>query len=209
MGSLKTPLVYIARHGETVLNADGCFRGNKNVPLNDSGLKDAENLARYFEKIPLCYIVCSDRIRAVQTAKAIAKKKGVAIHPTENLRALNVGDFSGKPRDAKNVADLQMYLDSPDVPIPGGESLNDFKSRIAPCINEAVRIAQAEGKPILLVAHSSIVHEVGSLIFGDHHKILVDPGGIAVIYPENGQVTAAPIYRKAAQQANGRSDTVS
>lgn len=205
----KIVLVYVARHGKTVLNADGCFRGNKDVPLNADGMRDAHKLATLFEGIPVSHILCSDRIRATKTAEIIAERKKREIHQSESLRALNVGDFSGKPRDAANTAALQHYIDAPDTTIPGGESLKTFKTRIRPCIYEAVTLAEEAGVPVLLVAHSSVIHEVGDMLYGDHHKILVDPGGVIAIYMQDGLLAAEPIYKKAAQQPNQRADTVS
>lgn len=206
----KIIMVYVARHGTTVLNADGCFRGNRDVPLDDKGRRDASRLGFYFQPIELSHIVTSDRLRAMQTAKAISAVNNMEVHPTSNLRAWNVGDFSGKPKNAENCALIQQYIDNPDIPIPGGESLGDFKARVGPAILEAVDIANESGQPLLLVAHSSIVREVGSMLYGNHHKVLVHPGGVIALYAENGQLQAEPIF-KAKKMTPGQSgaDTIS
>src|ERR1035441_7038849 len=93
-----TPVVYVARHGQTTLNASNSFRGNANPPLDSVGLKEADALAELFDKIEISHIFCSDKQRAAKTAEIIAKKKGCEIHQSEHLRALNVGDFSGQKR---------------------------------------------------------------------------------------------------------------
>ena len=83
-------LVYVVRHGETVLNAAGKFRGNLNPPLNDSGKADAEDLAKIFADVDISHIVSSDRQRAKTTADTISRKKRQPVHLSANLRALDV-----------------------------------------------------------------------------------------------------------------------
>lgn len=200
---------YFARHGTTTLNASGCFRGNANPPLDQQGIADAHKLAKLFENIEVGAIVCSDRIRATQTADIVAARKQMPVHKTESLRALNVGDFSGQPRNKENTDKLEAYIQSPDTQIPGGESLNEFKTRIKPCFEEAVDLAEEMGNPVLLVVHSSVIHELGSVLYGDHKHILVEPGGVVALYVRDGKLGAEPIHRPVVPQPTDRSDTVS
>lgn len=202
---MKQPVIvlYIARHGQTVLNADGCFRGNKDVPLNSNGIRDAHHLAEYFKDQPLSFIVSSDKTRAKQTAGIIKGDRDLKVHSTPMLRALDVGDFSGQIRSPENVAALDEYLNNPDCKIPGGESLNNFKARIRPALWEAFEIADDSGEPGLLVAHSSIVHEAGSWLYDDHKSVLVEPGGVLAVYVSNGRIGAEPIYRPVEEDPHG------
>lgn len=202
-------ICYLARHGTTTLNASGCFRGNKNPPLDSQGIADAHKLAKLFENIEVGAIVSSDRTRATQTADIISARKNMSVHQTESLRALNVGDFSGKPRNKENTDKLEAYIQSPDTQIPGGESLNEFKTRIKPCFEETVDMAEDMGKPVLLVVHSSVVHELGSVLYGNDKHILVEPGGVVAMYIRDGKLGAEPIHKPVIPQPTDRSDTVS
>jgi broad specificity phosphatase PhoE len=203
-------VLYVCRHGETALNASGCFRGNKDVPLNQNGIRDAHNLKKLFEDEPLSFVIGSDRKRAVQTADIIREGRDIAKHVSPQLRALDVGDFSGKPRDKTNVELLQTYLDRPDEDIPGGESLNDFRGRIDPAIWEAFGMADDAGLPGMVIGHSSIIHELGQLFGSGHKSSLVEPGGVVAVYVRNGRVGVQPIYRSlASSDSYGRADTVS
>jgi len=201
-------VLYVARHGQTVLNAEGCFRGNKDVPLNANGIKDAHHLKTLFADIPLSFIIGSDRVRASQTANIIHEGQDLPKHTSPLLRALDVGDFSGKPRNKANVEALQVYLDSPDEKIPGGESLNNFKGRVDPAIWEAFGMADDAGLPGLIIAHSSIVHELGDLWGSGHTSCLVEPGGVVAVYVRNGRIGVQPIYRPM-KSSDSRPDTVS
>jgi probable phosphoglycerate mutase len=189
--------LYVARHGQTSLNAQRKFRGAADPPLDPTGLKEAQQLADLFKDIPLCHIFCSDKQRSVKTAEIISKDKGLPITRSAALNALDVGEFSGKKRTHETEASLQQYLDSPDQKIPGGESLSEFQSRIRPCLEEALHLYLHCGLPVLFVGHSSVIHEVGTLAKGSHQSVLVEPGGAVAVYYNltNQKLDAEPIYK--------------
>jgi broad specificity phosphatase PhoE len=205
----KTTLLFAARHGETTANAQGLFRGNLNPPLNESGREDADSLANYFEPIKLSAIFYSDKRRSEETAHVIASRKpGIQCFGTSSLHPWNVGMFSGQPKSSENVQKLEYYIQNPDIPIPQGESLQEFKNRIRPCIMEGMELANNAGAPVLFVVHSSVVHEIGSMIRGDHSAVLVEPGGIAQITTDGHCLCAEPIL-KALKPSPRSADTIS
>lgn len=207
---MRTTVAYFCRHGETTLNASNCFRGRLNPDLNENGRRDAEELEKFFAPIELAAIFYSNKSRAEETAGIIARKKsGIQCFGTESLWPLNVGDFSGKKKDAAAQEQMDWYVDNPSIKIPGGESLNDFKGRIRPCILEALMLADKAGAPVLVVAHSSVMHEVSSMFCGHHNKALVKPGGVIEVYAENGGLHADPIIKPDATKINSKQDTVS
>lgn len=193
---IKNPIVcFVVRHGQTVLNREGKFRGNADPALDSVGIEQAHKLADLFKDVPISHIFCSDKQRATKTAEIIAAAKGGPVHPTEALRALNVGRFSGQPRTPESEAELQSYLEDPNCQIPGGESLNDFRSRIRPCLQEAIDLYAECGIPPMLASHSSVVHEVSNIATGNHKLILVEPGGAIAVYVTNGKISAEPIFK--------------
>lgn len=193
---MDTPILYIVRHGRTSFNVAGKFRGEADIPLIDEGRQDAKEAAEFLEEqgVQPSFIVTSDKKRAVETAKILSKDFHDSIKPTDQLRAWNLGDFSGKPKNKENVADLQQYIHDPDTPVPGGESLNDFRNRILPILAECFEHATRNGVGIV-VAHSSVIHELGTQIFGDHKTLVVEPGGIVAIGIDNGKITAERILK--------------
>lgn len=207
--SEKLVCLYVVRHGRTELNADNCFRGKNDVPLDEQGYRDAHKLANYFDGIEIGGIVCSDKMRAHDTARIIGQRKGMEVNPTPYLQALNVGDFSGEKKSPQNVAAIQCYLDNPERRIPGGESLDEFKARVRPALCEALKISDETGVPWLVVGHSSIVHEVGDMFNQDHHSSLVNPGGVAAVYIEDGELHAEAIFKPEPAKAGGRASHVS
>ena len=213
MNSSERNLIFVVRHGETDLNAKGAFRGKSNVPLNAKGLEQAhevaEKLVTLASHAPFAEAIASDRKRATETAEIVCEALDMPYDVTSKLRAWDVGTFSGKPKNAENRKLLQQFIDHPDRPIPMGESLNAFKARVRPVIRESLRTASLAGQPVLIIAHSSIVHEVGSMFHGDDGAVLVEPGGIALVFrgPDN-KVSARALFR-AKQPTPDRADTIS
>jgi broad specificity phosphatase PhoE len=193
--SEKHVLCYIARHGSTELNQKNAFRGPIDAPLDKAGWRDANQLAYYFEPIDVACIISSDRKRTRATAGLIAERKEIEPTTNPNLRAWDVGDLGGKPKSDENEEIVDWHVANPDVPLPGGEALNEFKARVQPLLREAIKLALRCGTPVLLVAHSSVIHEVGTMIGGSHEYTLVEPGGVAAIYIQDGELDAEPVFK--------------
>jgi broad specificity phosphatase PhoE len=214
----KVAIAYFSRHGTTELNAHNCYRGMQDVSLDKSGEADARSLAKFFKGIDLCpYVLMSDMKRTDETLQIInaeREKDGQAPlvgRATSMLRPLNVGDLSGQPRTKENQAIVEYHADHPNIPFSGGASLNEFRARVRPIINQAVELAQHTGKPVLVLGHSSVVHEVGQVVHGDHESVVVRPGGIACLYwdPQEKKFDAEAVLRPDKGREKRRPDLIS
>jgi broad specificity phosphatase PhoE len=197
---MNEPILYVARHGSTELNQGDCFRGHLDVPLSAKGYREANQLAFYLQPIELSFIVASSKKRAVATADVISLAKTVDDKPNpvlknDGLFAWDVGNFGGKPKNQENLDKLQEYIDSPNKVVPGGESLNTFRDRVRPLIEEAIKTSEENGVPGLLVVHSSLIHELGEMFHKDHTAALVKPGGLAAVHVSNGTLKAEAIFK--------------
>jgi len=197
-------ILYLIRHGHTELNSKDFFRGDSDVPLNKRGKEDVEESAKFLEGIEPVLIISSDRIRAVQSSNILIKYFDAPTRVTDQLRAWDVGEYSGKPRNDENLASLQKYIDDPYLVVPGGESLDCFTARTMPAIQECFCLAQHQGV-VFVVAHSSVIHQLGQELYGDHKSLLVEPGGVVVIGLEDGRPSAKSIYKPASCLCHGES----
>ena len=77
---------YLFRHGQTNWNLEKKCQGHTDIPLNEKGLKEAEELSIKFEKIPLQVVYSSDLKRATQTAEFLSIKKNIPLLLSEHLR---------------------------------------------------------------------------------------------------------------------------
>lgn len=176
-------LMYFIRHGETKANnpRSSTFRGWSDVPLDEDGKKTAAELAKKFSSVPLSGLVTSDIPRAVETAQTISP----SAQPDPGLRPWNVGIFTGKSRE-QYLPKIKKFIDSPDQPIPRGESLNDFKSRVVGTVRRYAQEAQKATAPLALVAHGSVLTAIkrefdpkSNAIF--LHDNEVEPGGVLAL----------------------------
>ena len=176
---------YFVRHGTTALNENHSFRGPLNPPLDGEGIKDAMKLKEYFKGEDFGDSFTSDKLRSQQTISAILEPHGSDPKVDSGLNAWDVGYLGGKPK-AGHEDEIAYYTQHADEPIPGGESLNNFKSRVRPSIRHAIQRGAETGLPSLVVAHSSIIHEIGTMFHGDHNHVLVKPGGVVGVYHRPG-----------------------
>ena len=89
-------VLYLARHGETVDNANQILQGQTQGMLNEKGQEQAENLAKSLDVIQIDAVIASDLKRAVDTAEVIAKRRSLPLITTPLLRERDWGSFTGR-----------------------------------------------------------------------------------------------------------------
>ena len=181
----KKLIALIVRHGSTILNEDNCFRGRSDPPLDDNGIRQAENAADNLknEGIKLERIVSSPMLRAVQTADAVADTYGLDVEQDRSIVSWDLGFLSGKDRDIYGPI-LDLFIDNPKMIIPEGESLDDLEARIYEYFDKELK----KDKLTLYCTHNSDIVTLESLIAGDKvgrpesSETSVQPGGILGVY---------------------------
>lgn len=202
---MDIPVLYLIRHGQTKPNAANQFRGDSDVPLTPKGRKDAEDVAEFLKGIEPSFIISSDRSRAIETTQILQKYFDAPVHTSPELRAWDVGEFTGKPRNKENLAEIQKYIDDPCLTVPGGESLAEFASRTMPAIDECFQLANCHGVGFV-VAHSSVIHQLGSDLLGSHTALVVDPGGVVLVgLSGEGCSEAEAIFKPMEKEENSES----
>ena len=72
-------MLYLVRHGQTDWNKNGLVQGQTDIPLNSTGVEQAQALAKRFQKENIDVIYASDLKRAYGTAEEIAKVKNMKV----------------------------------------------------------------------------------------------------------------------------------
>jgi broad specificity phosphatase PhoE len=176
--------IILVRHGETDWNASEIFRGRVNVGLNETGSRQAELLGKYLEREKIDFIYSSPLKRAFATAGAIARYQELEVKTIANLNDFHFGEWQGlslwdvKERYPELYRD---WLDTPEqVKIPGGESLEDVRSRVLPFVEDAV-MRCGEGR-VVFVSHRIISKVLVCALLGmdlSHFwSIRIDVGGL-------------------------------
>lgn len=147
------------RHGETAWNADTRIQGHTDIPLNETGRRQARRLAGAVAHDGLSAVYASDLARAHETAAAIATPLGLPVHSDPGLRERAFGAFEGltfRQIEQRWPEQAQRWRrrDAEFGP-EGGERLADFYAR---CVAAASTIAARHaGETIALVAHGGVL----------------------------------------------------
>jgi probable phosphoglycerate mutase len=83
------------RHGQTTWNAEHRYQGQTDIPLDDTGVAQAERAARRLATLRPDALFCSDLTRAQQTAAPLAELAGRPVTLDKDLRERNGGDWEG------------------------------------------------------------------------------------------------------------------
>ena len=147
----------IVRHGETDWNLDGKKQGQTETILNETGLKQAKDLAEKLATEKIDVIYSSDLPRALETAKEINRFHKLKIRKTNLLREINLGDCNGLTSEEmrENFPEWRKLKDAePEkTPYPNGESHTDVQARIKEFLKQ---ITNEKHKTVLIVAHQGL-----------------------------------------------------
>ncbi len=147
--------IFLVRHGQTAWNVGEIFRGRADVPLDETGLKEADLAGEALKDETIHAIYSSPLKRSVQTAEGIAKYQNLPVQTLEAIIDISYGEWEGKENAEvkQKYPDLyKLWLTEPHkVRFPGGETLDEVRTRTMNAIEELVKKHQDES--IVLVAH--------------------------------------------------------
>jgi len=144
----------LVRHGETPFNRERKVQGIADIELNDTGLRQAHQLALSLKDHEIHQIYSSPLRRAYQTAEAINQFHDVPIHRRSGLMEMDVGDFEGlsfQELRANEKDFLQRWIADPAMTkMPNGESIIELQERAWNAIGDII----LEAENALVVSHN-------------------------------------------------------
>lgn len=182
--------LFLIRHGETDYTLHRKYCGQKNIPLNANGIKQANYLRTKLKNIKIDKVYSSDLKRAFQTAKIVFQNK--IVHKRKALREIDFGKFCGLTFEEASRLYPDVYktwLSNPaNVKIPKGESLTNFAKRVERCFDEI--FSQNAKKTVVLVSHGGLIRIILLKILGQgldkFWKIQQDSAALNIIEFKNG-----------------------
>jgi broad specificity phosphatase PhoE len=158
-----TVKIILVRHGETAWNRVERFRGQFDIPLNSTGIEQAERTAqRIVKSWKPAAVHTSPLSRAYQTAERIATVCGLPVQPAHGLTDIDYGDWQGltpKAVQEKWPALAEKWFQQPGtLIIPGGETLSDVQTRALAALQTF-----SEGykdQEIVLVSHTVVIRAI-------------------------------------------------
>jgi phosphoserine phosphatase len=186
----------LVRHGQTEWNRKERFRGRADIPLNETGLAQAEatgqRLSREWQPGA---IYTSPLSRSVLTAEAIARHYGLPVQKHPGLADIDYGEWQGlSPEEVRQrwPDEIDAWYNRPhQARIPGGESLDELRARAMQTIQELAN--WHKGETIVLVGHTVInrIILLGVLGLGNERfwRIKQDTCAINIFEAEAGDFT--------------------
>ncbi len=152
--------LFLVRHGETEHNRKSLALGQADVPLNETGLRQAEALGRVLSGERLTVVYASPLVRASRTAEAIAEPHDLDVVIEDGLIEMDVGEMDGMPladMREKFPGFLERWLgpEGSNERMPGGERLAEVSERASVALSAIVK--RHEGERVCLVSHNFVI----------------------------------------------------
>jgi broad specificity phosphatase PhoE len=175
--------ILLVRHGETDGNAARILQ-RPEVPLNERGLRQAEQLAQRLAADGFVHILCSDLLRARMTAAPLADRSGLTIEESPLLQERNFGDLRGLA-----YASLAENPFGPDVAPPNGEDWPTFHARVADAFAFIVDRRRNVSGTLVVITHGLVCR---ALV--ERHALVPD----GVLVPERFDNTGVTVLHERA-----------
>ena len=143
--------VYLVRHGETSLNADGRLRGLADPELNELGESQARAVAVALANVDAGIVVSSPLRRAVHTAATIADHAGIAHQIDDRFNDRDYGRWTGAVK-----SEVVAEWGSVDA-APGVEPMHTVLSRSAPALDAWGAWSESRHKAVVVVTHDAVI----------------------------------------------------
>lgn len=190
--------LYIVRHGETDWNRARRVQGHSDIPLNEYGIRLAEQTAEGMKDIPFDLAYTSPLIRARQTAEIILAGRDIPVLESEGIKELGFGAYEGmccgkEHREKGSEAFRSFFTDTGNyVPAEGGESIQALMERTGNFLRQLCADAGLQGKQILISTHgaamTALLNQIrGSVDIADFWKWQVPPNcAVTIVETKDG-----------------------
>jgi broad specificity phosphatase PhoE len=159
-------LILLARHGETDWNLTGRIMGCSPIPLNETGERQVQALARELKRLPPDYIYASPAVRTLQTARIIGTALNLPVQVDAGLVEIGVGEWEGRHwRDLSDDPTRLQYYSHPNTARPpGGETLNEVGRRALGVVERANTTSASS--TYLLISHADVIRTILAYYLG-------------------------------------------
>ncbi|MFO7986937.1 MAG: 6-phosphofructo-2-kinase/fructose-2,6-bisphosphatase [Desulfatiglandaceae bacterium] len=150
--------LYLIRHGETYFNLENRIGGDSG--LTENGNVQSQQLARYFERIPVPIIFTSKKKRTIQTAVPIKdRQETCTIIPIEEFNEIDSGvcECMSYEEIREQMPDVyhSRKVDKYNYIYPGGEGYVSMKGRVDRGIKKALFLS-SNSLNIMIIGHRAV-----------------------------------------------------
>ncbi|QTA87623.1 Adenosylcobalamin/alpha-ribazole phosphatase [Desulfonema magnum] len=179
-------MLCLLRHGEIEQRKEKRFIGQTDLPLNDTGLRQAHWWARKPNFMVFDRIYCSDLARSHHTAKIIAETREDCIRLIPQFREIHLGEWEGLAMSQVRARFPEEWRKRGENIVsyrpPGGESFADLRDRVIPAFEHIISHPRENS---LIVAHAGVnrvilCHVLG-MALANLFRVGQDYGALSII----------------------------
>jgi broad specificity phosphatase PhoE len=154
-GQSKPTTTLLLRHGQTALSVERRFAGRGDVPLTETGRRQAAAAGSALAaRGGVELIVTSPLGRARRTAEAVAERTGAGLLVDDGLAETDFGEWEGlsfAEAGTQWPGELAAWLADAEFAPPGGESFAAVAVRVDAALDRL--LAAHRGKTVVVVSH--------------------------------------------------------
>ncbi|MBN2242179.1 MAG: histidine phosphatase family protein [Acidobacteria bacterium] len=180
---------FLVRHGETAENIKMRYLGRRDAPLTEKGVRQAGQVAEALSFFPVRSIYTSPLKRTADTAAMIGEACGAAVCTDTRLIEGSFGRWEGLSRDevigsgGGDAALLARWERHASACPPGGESLEEIRTRVLGLVNELIE--NELQFPAVLVSHvgpiKALLASALDIPLEATRRLFLDPASISVV----------------------------
>lgn len=147
-------MIYFIRHGETDFNKQKKIQGHLDIPLNATGIAQAEKARDELEKIQFDVIYSSPLSRAKKTAEIINEKQNAMIVFDDRLKEKHCGKVEGECYKDWTEEMFRQFHEMPEIFF--AEPIMHFCARVGEVLKEIENL----DKNVLIVSHGGVYRAI-------------------------------------------------
>jgi broad specificity phosphatase PhoE len=179
--------IYLLRHGELIKKYHQKYVGHLDIPLSETGKKQAQNINSFISKLTNPKIITSDLQRTFSELNLPSERK-------KELREINFGKWDGLFWDEIEQTfpeESKLFLKNPSTfTFPSGESYHKLSARVIPQFDSFLN---EPNENIVFVVHAGVIRTIISKKFKirlqEIFNFRIDYGKCTVIEKINNHFT--------------------
>lgn len=152
----------LTRHGQTDWNVAKKIQGRTDIPLNETGIKQARIAREKLYNYNIDVILASPLKRALKTAEIIAEGRNIPLIICDELAERYFGEFEGKTGEEFNFDEIWNYKLNKQY--GNVESVGDLFNRVQTFMDKIKE--EYNDKNVLLVTHGGITVPIRATLEG-------------------------------------------
>lgn len=147
--------IYITRHGQTDYNKQSLMQGRSDIPLNETGLAQAEATKEKIGDIKFDAVYASPLIRALTTASVISGLSKDEIITDERIIEADFGKYEAE-NYFKVGFPMKLYWMFPEI-FPAPKGVETIKSMVLRTADFLKELETKDYENVLVVCHGGII----------------------------------------------------